>query len=150
MQMSTRGYAQMIRIAAPAARAWSACTQASGLGLWYATDALVDPRPGGRWRMRRRDGALCEATIDVWDERRRLRLIYLTPPAGAAIVGGATLVDDVLFDERDGQALIRVLGSGVPSARDWDEPYVHLRQAWAYYLGELKRALEGAPGADAP
>ncbi len=145
MQTSTRGYAQMVTIATDTAAAWRACTDADWLRRWYAIDASIEPRRGGRWRMRRRDGATCEAIIDVWDVGRRLRLIYLTPPSGVALADGSPIVDDLLFDVRGPEALVRVLGSGVPVSPDWDRHYVVLRQAWAYYLRELKRALEEAP-----
>ncbi len=150
MQTSTRGYAQMVTIATDPATAWRACTDPDWLRRWYAIDAVVEQRRGGRWRMRRRDGAACEAIIDVCDVGRRLRLIYLTPPTGGVLVDGSPLVDDLLFDVRGSEALVRVLGSGVPVSADWDRHYVMLRQAWAYYLRELKRALEDGvaePGA---
>lgn len=147
MQMSTRGYAQVVTIGVDAATAWRACTDADWLRRWYAIDAMVEPRRGGRWRMRRRDGATSEAIIDVWDVGRRLRLIYLTAPAGGVLVDGSPLVDDLLFDMRGDEAVVRVLGSGVPVGPEWDRAYVVLRQSWAYYLRELKKVLE-EPGAE--
>ncbi len=147
MQTSTRGYAQMVSITTDVATAWRACTDPDWLRRWYAIEATVDARRGGRWRVRRRDGAVCEAIIDVCDVGRRLRLIYLTPPAGDPPADGSPLVDDLLFDVRDGEALVRVLGGGVPVSPDWDRHYVMLRKAWAYYLRELKRSLE-APVAE--
>ena len=150
MPTSTRGYAQMVSINTDTASAWHACTDADLLCQWYAIEAVIEPRRGGRWRVKRRDGALVEAIIDVFDVGRRLRLIYLTPPAGTAPSDGSPLVDDLLFDVRQGNALVRVLGGGVPVSSDWDRHYVMLRQSWAYYLRELKRVLEAAPQGDAP
>ncbi len=140
--MNTRGYAQTISIDVDAATAWSACTDAAELRRWYASEATLEPRRGGRWRIRRRDGATVEGIIDVWDVGRRLRIIYVNPPVTAALNDGAPLVDDLLFDFRNGQAVVRILGSGIPVAPEWDRHYVVLRQAWAFYLRELKRVLE--------
>ena len=92
--------------------------------------------------MRRRAGAAVDGIIDVWDVGRRLRIIYVNPPVTAALNDGAPLVDDLLFDSRNGQAVVRILGSGIPVAPEWDKHYVLLRQAWAFYLRELKRILE--------
>ena len=122
--MNTRGYAQTISIDADAATAWAACTDAAELRRWYASEATID------------------GIIDVWDVGRRLRIIYVNPPVTAALNDGAPLVDDLLFDSRNGQAVVRILGSGIPVAPEWDKHYVLLRQAWAFYLRELKRILE--------
>lgn len=147
--MNTRGYAQVISIAVDAATAWRACTDDVELRRWYASDALVEPRRGGRWRMRRRDGVAIDGLIDVWDAGRRLRIIYVNPPVIASLHDGAPLVDDLLFDFRNGQAVVRILGSGIPAVPEWDKQYVVLRQAWAFYLHELKRVLEDAAGGPA-
>lgn len=149
MQMGTRGYAQMVTIATDTATAWRACTDVAWLRRWYAQEAVVESRRGGRWRVRRRDGAVCEAIIDVWDVGRRLRLIYLAPPVGGPLNDGSPLVEDLLFDVRGAEAVVRVLGSGVPVSPEWDRPYVILRQSWAYYLRELKVALEARPAEQA-
>lgn len=142
MQTTTRGYAQMIAINADLATVWAACTEAESLKLWYALEASVEPRRGGRWRLRRRDGALAEAVIDVYDSGRRLRLIYVTPPVSLDAGKSAPIVDDILFERRAGECVVRILGSGVPTEPLWDKNYVLLRQGWAFYLRELKRVLE--------
>ncbi len=151
MQTSTRGYAQMIAIKAPAAAVWSACTQASELTRWFAASADTEARRGGRWRLTRRDGVEVEALIDIFDVGRRLRLIYVRPPTARGaprrgIAPESPLVDDLLFDRRADEAIIRVLGSGIPVVPDWDQHYLDLRQAWGFYLRELKRVLEPAAG----
>ena len=55
----------------------------------------------------------------------------------------------MLFDAKPGRTVVRVFGSGVPDAREWDAYYSRLRLGWAYWLNALKRALETAPGEQA-
>jgi len=78
--MAQRGYAQFVDIAATPALAWSACTEEHWLKRWYALEASIEPRRGGEFRVRTKDGRRRDATIDVWDPGRRLRLIYFPEP----------------------------------------------------------------------
>lgn len=151
----TRGYAHSIDARVGATLAWQACTEERWLRRWCAAEAYVEPRVGGTYRVRVRDGRLRDATIDIWDVGRRLRLIHQADAELADLPGAATvgpLVEDVLFDARPGYTAIRVLGSGVPADRTWDPYYERLRLSWTYWLRELKLALEAgaAPAVRSP
>lgn len=143
MSKATRGYAQFIEIQRPAARVFSAWTQKEWLERWYAAEARVDPRKGGTLRVQLRDGSVRDAIIDVYEQDRRMRLIYM-PDANLPPVppGGGPIVEDVLFDLKPGRTVVRVLGAGVPGERDWDAYFAWLRQGWTYWLHGLKRAIE--------
>jgi uncharacterized protein YndB with AHSA1/START domain len=145
--MSQRGYAQFVEIRTDPARAWSAITEEHWLKRWYALDAAVEPHRGGRFRVRTRDKREREATIDVWDPGRRLRLIYHPEPEMLDLHGEGVgpVVEDLLIDAKTDRVVVRVFGSGVPDAREWDRHYSRLRLSWAYALHELKRVLEAAP-----
>jgi uncharacterized protein YndB with AHSA1/START domain len=141
-----RGYAYFVNIAKPTERVFSAFTSKESLERWYAVEASVEPRSGGRFRVRLKDGRVRDATIDVWEPGRRLRLIYM-PETGAKVpqtTAGGPLVEDILFDAKDGNTVVRVLGAGVPDEREWDNYLRWLRSAWGYWLAELKRLLESA------
>lgn len=145
MSQPTRGYMQAIEVEADPGLAWRAFTEEPWLRRWLALDAVVEPRRAGAWRVRLRDGRLRDATIDVWDPPRRLRLIYFPEPdlARPGEAGGAgPVVEDVVFDARPPKTVVRVLGSGVPDAREWDAYHARLRLGWAYWLAALKRELE--------
>lgn len=138
-----RGYAQFVEIKRPPARVFSAFTQKEWLERWYAEEASVDPRAGGRLRVRLRDGSVRDATIDVYEQDRRLRLIYMHDPALPPVpAGGGPIVEDVLFDLKPGRTVVRVLGAGVPGETDWNPYFAWLRTAWTYWLHALKRAIE--------
>jgi uncharacterized protein YndB with AHSA1/START domain len=149
--MADRGYAQFVEVKVDSTAAWQAFTEEPLLRRWYAREALVEPRRSGAYRVRVRDGRVREATIDVWEPCRRLRLIYFPDRALASLGDDSAgpLIEDVLFDTKPGRTVVRVFGSGVPDGREWDEYYARLRLSWAYWLHELKRVLENEPEKEA-
>ena len=152
MTRATRGYAQFIEIQRPASRVFSAFTSKEWLERWYASEASVDPRQGGSLRVKLRDGSVRDASIDVFEQDRRMRLIYMRDAALPAVPTGAgPMVEDILFDLKPGRTVVRVLGMGVPGDRAWDPYFSWLRQGWTYWLHSLKRAIEAdQPPAPSP
>lgn len=143
MTRATRGYAQFIEIRRPPARVFSAFTSKEWLEKWYAAEASVDPKQGGSLKVKLRDGSVRDASIDVFEQDRRLRLIYMADGSLPPVKGGAgPIVEDVLFDLKPGRTVVRVLGTGVPGEREWDAYFTWLRQGWTYWLHSLKRAIE--------
>jgi uncharacterized protein YndB with AHSA1/START domain len=142
MRKKPRGYLQSVEIAQTPARVFKAFAEPLLLTRWYATEASVEPRAGGTFRVRLRDGRVRDATIDIWEPARRLRLIYMTDPG---LPAGGPVVEDVVFDVKGTGTVVRVLGSGVPGERDWDAEFLWLRRGWAYWLDSLKHLLENPP-----
>ena len=141
----TRGYAHLVEIEVPAGRVWRALTDPGLIRIWAGQEAEVDARQGGYYRLGLRNAGGREAHIDIFDVNRRLRLIYLsgrdTPPGDSAVV------DDFLLDVRKGEgtASLRLLGSGVPDAPEWDKAYMRMRVGWERLLGRIKVTLESPP-----
>jgi len=146
MPSAPRGYHQSIEIAQTPSRVFKACTEPLLVTRWYGTEATIEPRLGGTYRVRLRDGRVRDASIDVWEPARRLRLIYLTDPR---LPPGGPLVEDLVFDVKNGNTVVRVLGSGLPATRDWDAELLSLRRGWTYWLDSLKKLLEH-PSVPAP
>ena len=150
----TRGYAHFINVEQPPALVWRALTIREWLERWYAVEAAIDARPGGRLVAKLRDGRRRDAVIDVYDEPRRLRLIYepdaeFTAAAGRQ-VGAGPITEDLLVDPKPGRTVIRLLGSGVPDDAAFDAYHTRLRSSWTYWLDTLRRLLEHADPAGAP
>jgi uncharacterized protein YndB with AHSA1/START domain len=141
----TRGYAHLIEIGVPVGRVWRALTDPGLIRIWSGQEAEIDARTGGFYRIGKRNAGGREAHIDIFDVNRRLRLIYLnnpdTPPSDSAVV------DDFLLDVRKGEgtATLRLLGSGVSDATEWDKPYERMRMGWERFLGRIKVTLESPP-----
>ncbi|HLZ99764.1 MAG TPA: SRPBCC domain-containing protein [Steroidobacteraceae bacterium] len=139
----TRGYAHLVEIDAPVGRVWRALTDPGLIRIWSGQEAEIDARKGGFYRIGKRHAGGREAHIDIFEANRRLRLIYLGGPEMPG--SDSAVVDDFLLDVRDGTASLRVLGSGVPDAREWDKPYARMRMTWERHLSRIKVALESPP-----
>jgi uncharacterized protein YndB with AHSA1/START domain len=142
VQSATRGYAQVVMIAARPTAVWRAFTDELWVKRWYAADAKVEPQPGGIFWVKLRDGRERHAVIDTIEVGKRMRLLYYPNRELPAPPEGAVLREDILFDVRPGRTMVRVLGSGVPIGGAWEGEYTRLRIGWAYWLHELKRLLE--------
>ncbi len=140
MSGKLRGYAHRIDIAADTGRVWRAFVEPKALARWCAPGAGIKPRQGGSFRASVDRVSTIDAHIDVFDARRRLRLIHMEHDGlpGA----GATLIDDFLL-EADGEgSIVRLLGSGFPDDPAWDTYFLRLRAGWERALARLKVYLE--------
>ena len=91
------------------------------MSIWAGQEAEIDARTGGLYRIGKRHAGGREAHIDIFDVNRRLRLIYLNGPDTPR--SDSAVVDDFLLDMRKGaNTSLRVLGSGIPEAAEWDKP----------------------------
>src|ERR1700722_4754604 len=138
----TRGYAHLVEVDVPVARVGRALTDPGLIRIWSGQEAEIDPRKGGSYQLGKRNAGGREAHIDIFDVNRRLRLIYLSgrdwPPSDSAVV------DDFILDVRKGQGTttLRLLGSGVPEAAEWDRPYMRIRMGWERLMARIKVTLE--------
>jgi uncharacterized protein YndB with AHSA1/START domain len=141
----TRGYAHLVEVEVPAARVWRALIEPRLIRVWSGQESEIDPRKGGMYRIGKLDAGAREAHIDVFEPNRRLRLIYLngrdSPPSDSAAV------DDFILDVRhgEGKTSLRLLGSGIPDAPEWDQSYVKIRMGWERFLARIKVTLERPP-----
>jgi uncharacterized protein YndB with AHSA1/START domain len=141
----TRGYAHLVEIDVPVARVWRALVDPGLIRIWSGQEAEVVARQGGLYRIGKRDGGAREAHIDVFEENRRLRLIYLngrdSPPSETAAV------DDFILDVRkgEGKTSLRLLGSGISESAAWDQSYVKIRMGWERCMARIKVTLESPP-----
>jgi uncharacterized protein YndB with AHSA1/START domain len=141
----TRGYAHLVEVDVPAARVWRVLTDPALIRIWSGQEAEIDARQGGLYRIGKRNSGAREAHIDIFEVNRRLRLIYMNskawPPSDSAAV------DDFILDPRrgDGKTSLRLLGSGISDAPDWDAPYARIRMGWERYMARIKVTLERPP-----
>lgn len=141
----TRGYAHLVECEVPVARVWRVLTDPGLIRIWSGQEAEIDPRKGGLYRLGASGGEIREAHIDIFDVNRRLRLIYLS--ASNWPTGPGTVVDDFILDVRKGEGTtsLRLLGSGVPEAAEWDRTYVRIRMGWERLMARIKVTLESPP-----
>jgi uncharacterized protein YndB with AHSA1/START domain len=146
MSEQVRGYAHRVDINADSFQVWRAIIQPQSLQRWCSPEAELQPRQGGLFRARVDRVTELEAHIDVFEEGRRVRLIYLPNPALPR--ADSVLIDDLIVEAVPGGTVVRLLGSGVPGDAQWDTQYWRMRTAWHQALNRLKVFVEkqGAAG----
>jgi hypothetical protein len=65
-----------------------------------------------------------------------MRLIYL--PSAALPPADSAIIDDFILEPAAPGTILRLLGSGVPSAAEWDVQYRRLRMGWLQAMTRLK------------
>lgn len=140
MRRQDRGYTQVFESAASAATLWRALTDPALLRLWYATEAVVEPRVGGRYAVSSRLFGRRFATIEQFEPGKRLQLLF-DPSPDWPPMPESVLVEDFLIDERKGQRMLRVMGSGVPAGEEWERTLIRLRTGWALAFAQLQMRL---------
>ncbi len=150
MRRQARGYMQGFETPASAATLWRALTEPGVLRAWLASEAIVEPRVGGRYATVSRLFGRRDAHIERLDSGARLQLLY-EPNADWPPLPNSALVEDFIIDERKGQRMLRVLGSGIPPEEEWAKTLVRLRTGWALAFAQLQlRLREGTIGEAAP
>jgi uncharacterized protein YndB with AHSA1/START domain len=140
MSDKLRGYAHRVDVSATPEKVWQAITQGDHLRKWCSPAADIKAKPGGLFRACVDRVIELEAHIDVYEPRRRLRLIYL--PTKALPHTEHTMVDDFILDPMAPGTIVRLLGSGIPTTRDWDAQYKRLRMGWQAAMTRLKVFVE--------
>ena len=141
MRRQTRGYMQGFETAASAATLWRALTEPAALRAWLATEAIVEPRAGGRYATVSRLFGRREARIERFEPGARLQLLYEANSDWPPLPDSA-LVEDFIIDERKGQRMVRVIGEGLPSDEAYAKPLVRLRTGWALAFAQLQLRLK--------
>lgn len=141
MRRQTRGYMQAFETGASAATLWRAITEPAALRAWLATEATVEPRAGGRYATVSRLFGRREAQIERFEAGARLQLLY-EPNSDWPPLPDSALMEDFIIDERKGQRMFRVIGSGIPSDEEFAKTLVRLRTAWALALAQLQLRLK--------
>ena len=142
----TRGYAHRLDLRTGVTPVWASLTDSRLLEQWCSPGAVISARPGGLFRARVDRVTELEACIDIFAPGKRLRLIYL--PSAALPPADSALVDDFILEPGRSGTILRLLGSGVPGAPDWDIPYLRHRTGWQAALGRLKTLLESPDAAE--
>lgn len=149
MKRQTRGYMQVFETAASAATLWHALTDPAALRTWLATEATVEPRAGGRYATVSRLFGRREAQIERFDVGARLQLLY-EPNSDWPALPDSALIEDFIIDERKGQRLFRVMGSGLPVNEEFAKTLVRLRTAWALAFAQFQLKLKDGTLGETP
>jgi uncharacterized protein YndB with AHSA1/START domain len=149
MRRQTRGYMQGFETPASAATLWRALTEPAAIRAWLASEVSVEPRVGGRYATVSRLFGRREAQIERLDPGSRLQLLY-EPNADWPPLPDTAIMEDFIIDERKGQRMLRVMGSGIPSDEEHAKMLVRLRTGWALAFAQLQLRLKHGTIGEAP
>ena len=149
MRRQTRGYMQGFETAASAATLWRALTEPAAVRAWLASEAIVEPRAGGRYATVSRLFGRREAQIERFEPGSRLQLLY-EPNVDWPPLPDTAIMEDFIIDERKGQRMLRVMGSGIPSDDEYAKMLVRLRTGWALAFAQLQLRLKDGTIGEAP
>jgi uncharacterized protein YndB with AHSA1/START domain len=126
------------RLAHPPAKVWSALTEPGSLTRWmHAEETVVEPWPGGRFRMTLGGGSSrLEGVIQRWDPPRALE--YTWPERAAR---GQSVVRFEVFPEPGGSRLVltHVFTAGLAGEADRAD----FASGWHWHLDVLETTLAG-------
>jgi uncharacterized protein YndB with AHSA1/START domain len=110
---------------------------------WMGTIAVVDPVPGGTYRVRMRDGIEASGRFLDIDPPKRVVFTFGWTHEQAVVTPGSTRVEVTLEPEGGGTRVV-LRHHGLPA----DQTREH-RSGWDLYLARLRRAATGDdPGPD--
>lgn len=136
---STRKVDLTIDIDATLEDVWQAIATGEGIARWFAPHAAVTPGVGGGVSVGWDPNELWAAPITVWEPRRRLQTVSEMPSADGRVV---RLAVDYYLEARGGLVRVRLVHSGFDDSGSWDDYIDGLDAGWAYFLFNLKHALE--------
>ena len=129
------------RIAAPPERVFAYFTDRDRWLAWMGADAVIEPRPGGVFRMdvmgdgEHAAGRFVEVVPD-----RRIVFTWGWETPGSAVPPGASLVEIDLIPAGAGETLVRLRHRGLPAAALPDHDH-----GWTHFLGRLVAVVEPGP-----
>lgn len=123
---------------------WTLLVDSDAMRRWMGVAVVIDPRPGGRYRVEIVPGEVVEGTVLVVDRPTRLAHTWgWVGDADTPVPVGSTVVVYDLLPVRSG-TLLRLTHRGLPSV---DTAGSHSR-GWGHYLERLSAAAVGTAGPD--
>ena len=127
-----------LTIAAPPEVVFPYFTDPARMVDWIGVAAVLDPRPGGTFRLEQGRNVVVGEYLEV-DPPRRVVFSWGYEGAALTLAAGSTRVEVTLEPEGGGTRLV-LLHHGLPGAlRD---PHA---QGWEHYLGRLAPVAAGEP-----
>ncbi len=124
---------------------WQTLTTGEGIARWFAPHAAVTPGQGGSVSVGWDPKEMWTQPITVWEPLRRMQTASEMPSADGRLV---RLAVDYYLEAHGGRVRVRLVHSGFDDRGSWDDYIDGLDAGWAYFLFNLKHALERHRGVD--
>jgi uncharacterized protein YndB with AHSA1/START domain len=145
----TRSFEMTIEIAVSADAVWQAITDPAELTRWFASQAEITPRAGGKWMISWDGNWPWNTEIEIWEPRRHLRLIDRNArpfdARGQSVVTSVApmpVAIDWYLEGKGGSTTLRLVHSGFGRGGAWDDEYEGVSVGWPLELNGLKHYLE--------
>jgi uncharacterized protein YndB with AHSA1/START domain len=118
---------------------WQALTTGEGIARWFGPYATVKPGEGGSVSVGWDPKEMWETPITVWEPQRHMQTASEMPTKDGGIV---RLAVDYYVEVHGGRVRVRLVHSGFDDSSTWDDYIDGLDAGWAFFLFNLKHALE--------
>lgn len=136
-----RQYECTLEIHAPRGVVWKALTNPLELTRWFAPEAEIDARVGGRVVWRWSEAIVWPQVIEVLETETRLRTRYDSSVEDGA-GGRVPLYVEFVLEGEGGQTTLRMVHSGFGMEADFDAEYDGISRGWPVELRSLRHYVE--------
>jgi len=143
----TRSFTTEVAIDAPRDLVWRALASAEEIRRWFAPEASLEPRVGGRLTWKWGDVHTWVCQVEAWQPGERLRLRYDSPVDDGHGGKKPLFVEFVLLG-RGGVTTLRLVHSGFGPEADFAKEYDGISRGWPVELRSLKLYVERHSGHD--
>lgn len=141
MSHSARQFEMQIDIQATTDAVWRAIAEAREIARWFAPDAIVEPRVGGRLVWQWGQAHTWSQTIEAFEPGRHLRTRY-DSVVDDGNGGKRPLFVDFHLEGRGGVTTLRLVHSGFGPEADFDGEYHGISGGWPVELRSLRLYLQ--------
>ena len=135
-----RGLDLTIDVDATLEEVWQALTTGDGIARWFGPYAAVTPGEGGSVSVGWDPKEMWDTPITVWEPLKRMQTASEMPTKDGKMVRLA--VDYYIEALHGGKVRVRLVHSGFDDSDSWDGYIDGLDAGWAFFLFNLKHALE--------
>lgn len=143
----SRQFETQLDLETPRDAVWRALADGVELARWFAPEASVEPRVGGRVEWRWGEHHNWVSTVEVFEPGERLRLRY-DSPVDDQNGGKKPLFVDFVLTGVGGTTTLRLVHSGFGPEADFGKEYDGISRGWPVELQSLKLYLERHRGED--
>jgi uncharacterized protein YndB with AHSA1/START domain len=118
---------------------WAALTTGEGIARWFGPYAAVTPGEGGSVSVGWDPNEMWDTPITVWEPMKRMQTVSEMPTKDGGVV---RLAVDYYVEVHGGRVRVRLVHSGFDDSASWDDYIDGLDAGWAFFLFNLKHALE--------
>jgi uncharacterized protein YndB with AHSA1/START domain len=124
---------------------WQALTTGEGIARWFAPHAVVTPGEGGTLSIGWDPKEMWSTPITAWEPMHHMQTTSEMPSKDGGVV---RLAVDYYLEAHGGRVRVRVVNSGFDDSGTWDDYIDGLDAGWAFFLFNLKHALERHRGVE--